>query len=79
MGNYHFERWIYKTVLGCLLIAGGVFFMYYSLTHFRENWLIYASICSAAVGIGAYLLSSGSINKVKSDMIKKQKMKQQSG
>ena len=79
MSNYHFERWIYKTILGCLLIAGGVFFMYYSLTHYRESWLLYASICSTGVGIGAYLLSSASVNKVKSDMIKKQKMKQQSG
>lgn len=80
MGNYHFERWIYKTVTGFLLVAGGVFFMYYSLSHFRrDEWILYGSICSSAVGLGTYLLSSGAVNKVKADLIKKQKIKQQSG
>jgi divalent metal cation (Fe/Co/Zn/Cd) transporter len=80
MGNYHLERWIYKTVIGFLLVAAGVFFMYYSLSHFmRDDWILYSLICSLAVAIGVYLLSSGAINKVKSDMIKKQKIKQQSG
>ena len=80
MANYHFDRWIYKTILGCLLIAAGVFFMYYALTHFyRDNWIFYGSICTTGVCLGAYLLTSGAIHKVKSDMIKKQKMKQQSG
>jgi len=80
MANYHFEKWLYKTILGCLLIAGGVFFMYYEISHYgRDNWVWYGSACTAGVTIGAYLLSSGAINKVKSDMIKKQKLKQQSG
>lgn len=79
MGNYHFERWLYKTVLGFLLVAGGIFFMYYSLSHFfRDEWIMYGSICGAAVALGVYLLTSGAVNKVKSDMIKKQKLKQQS-
>ena len=78
MANYHFEKWLYKTIMGFLLIAGGIFFMYYALTHLRGSWVLYASICSGAVGIGTYLLSSGAVNKVKSDIIKKQKMKQQS-
>lgn len=80
MGNYHLERWLYKTVIGFLLVAGGIFFMYYSISHFvRDDWVMYGSICASAVGIGAYFLSSGAVNKVKSDMIKKQKIKQQSG
>ena len=80
MGNYHLERWIYKTVIGFLLVAGGIFFMYYSLSHFqRDDWILYGSICAGAVAIGVYLLSSAAINKVKADIIKKQKLKQQSG
>ena len=78
MSNYHFERWLYKSILGFLLVAGGVFFMYYALTHIRGNWVLYASICGAGVAIGALLSSSAAVNKVKSDMIKKQKQKQQS-
>ena len=80
MGNYHFEKWLYKTVSGFLLLIGGIFFMYYSLSHFmRKDWILYGLICSVGIGIGVYLLSSAAINKVKSDLIKKQKVKQQSG
>ena len=78
MSNYHFEKWLYKTILGFILVAGGIFFMYYALTHLRGNWIVYASICSGAVGVGTYFLSGAAVNKVKSDIIKKQKMKQQS-
>ena len=54
--------------------------MYYFLSHFmRKDWILYSLICSAGIGIGVYLLSSAAVNKVKSDMIKKQKVKQQSG
>ena len=80
MGNHHLGRWIFKTVTGFFLVVGGIFFMYYSLSHFmRKDWILYGLICSAGIGIGVYLLSSGAVNKVKSDMIKKQKIKQQSG
>ena len=80
MGNYHFEKWLYKTAVGFLLVVGGIFFMYYSLSHFiRANWILHSLICSVGISIGVFLLSSGAINKVKSDMIKKQKVKQQSG
>lgn len=80
MANYHFEKWIYKTVLGFLLVAGAIFFMYYQITHIgRDNWILFGLICSVGGAIGVYLLSSGAVNKVKSDMIKKQKIKQQSG
>ena len=80
MGNHHLERWISKTVTGFLLVGGGIFFMYNSLSHFmRKDWILYGLICSVGIGIGVYLLSSGAVNKVKSDIIKKQKAKQQSG
>ena len=39
MSNYHFEKWLYKTILGFLLITGGIFFMYYALTHFYRDKL----------------------------------------
>jgi len=45
----------------------------------RKDWVLYGLICSVGIGIGVYLLSSAAINKVKSDLIKKQKVKQQSG
>ena len=54
--------------------------MYYMITHEgRDNWILHGLISSVGGGVGAYLLSSGAVNKVKADMIKKQKIKQQSG
>jgi hypothetical protein len=80
MSNYHNERWLIKSVSGFLLTAGGIFFMYYCLTHFgRIRWETYGLISGFGVAIGVFLISSAAVHKVKADLIKKQKLKQQSG
>ena len=81
MSNAHYEKWFLKLPIGFLLIAGGIFFMYYSLTlpKASENWIFFGLISAISVAIGAILLSSAAVNKMKSDLIKKQKIKQQSG
>lgn len=80
MSNNHYEKWFFKTPIGFLLIGGGIFFMYYSLTlqEASENWIFFGLISAISVAIGAVLLSSAAVNKMKSDLIKKQKIKQQS-
>jgi heme/copper-type cytochrome/quinol oxidase subunit 3 len=79
MANDHYEKWFIKMPAGFMLIVGGILFMYYSLTHMeaKENWKLFGSISGVAIGTGALLLSSATINKVKSDLIKKQKNRQQ--
>ena len=79
MSNNHYEKWLFKTPVGLLLIAGGVFFIYYSLIklNFRENWVLYGLISSLSISIGAFLLKGAAVHKVKSDLIKKQKNRQQ--
>ena len=81
MSNHHYEKWAFKTPLGFILIAGGIVFMYYSISHLqgKEKWVLYGSISGIAIALGAFLLSSAAINKVKSDLIKKQKIRQMSG
>lgn len=75
MSNSHYERWIVKTPVGILFIGGGIFFMYYSLTQldWKDRWVMYGLISATAVVIGAYMLGGAFINKMKSDMIKRQK------
>ncbi len=77
MSNSHYERWIVKAPVGLAFIAGGVFFMYYSLTQleWKGRWIMYGLISSAAISIGVFMLASAFINKMKSDLIKKQKAK----
>lgn len=80
MSSHHLEKFYYKTILGFLLVVGSIFFMYYQITHEgRDNWIWFGLICGVSGATGVYLLSSAAINKVKSDLIKKQKIKQQSG
>lgn len=81
MANSHYEKWIFKIPIGFILIAGGIFFMYYSLTipKVGEDWVKFGLISGVSVATGVVILSTASINKMKSDLIKKQKIKQQSG
>lgn len=75
MSNSHYERWLWKAPIGLLFIAGGIFFMYYSLAilEIKERWIVYGVISAAATALGAYLLCSAFIHKMKSDLIKRQK------
>ena len=77
MANSHYERWVLKAPVAILFISGGVFFMYYSITQLelKGRWVVYGLISAAAVGIGSFMLASAFINKMKSDLIKKQKAK----
>jgi len=79
MANHHHEKWIIKTPLGFILIFGGIFFMYYSLQlpELKDRWISFGLIASFSVALGAFLLSSAAIHKMKSDLIKKQKARQQ--
>ena len=81
MANNHFEKWILKTPLGFLLVAGGIFFMYYSIAQlpYKENWILYGVISALSAAIGVYILCDAAVHKMKSDLIKKQKIRQQSG
>jgi len=81
MANNHYEKWILKMPVGLLLLTGGIFFMYYSLSFMpaKENWVIFGLISAVSVGVGSFILGSSFINKTKSDLIKKQKARQQSG
>ena len=81
MSNNHYEKWFLKLPIGFLLIGGGVFFMYYSLTlpEAAENWVIFGLTSGIAIASGALLLSSAAVNKMKSDLIKRQKIRQQTG
>jgi len=77
MSNNHIDKWFFKTALGFLLTAGGLFFMYYSIIELpKMQWILYGVISSLSITIGVFLLSSAAIHKMKADLIKKQKIKQ---
>ena len=80
MSDRHYEKWFFKSLIGILLIGGGIFFMYYTISFLdpEEKWVYYALACGLSIAIGAFLLSSGAVHKMKSDLIKKQKLRQQS-
>jgi divalent metal cation (Fe/Co/Zn/Cd) transporter len=79
MSNHHYEKWLLKLLVGIVLIGGGVFFLYYSVTHLhtKDRWVLWGLTSAISITIGALLLSSATIHKVKSDLIRKQKMRHQ--
>lgn len=80
MSSSHYDKWFFKTPAGFLLVAGGIFFMYYSILHLsKDKWIEFGLISAFAVAIGVLLLCSAAIHKMKADLMKKQKLKQQSG
>lgn len=82
MANHHYEKWIIKAPVGFLLIGGGVFFMYYSLTQLggslKETWVYFGLSSAVAISIGVFILCVAFVHKIKSDLIKKTKLKNQS-
>jgi len=79
MSDRHYEKWFFKSIIGFLLTGGGVFFMYYSVTFLEaeEMWVYYALISGLSVAAGVLFLSNAAVHKMKSDLIKKQRLKQQ--
>lgn len=82
MANRHYEKWIIKAPAGFIFTCGGIFFMYYSLTQLtgelKDRWVYYGLASSLIVGIGVTTLCSAFVHKMKSDLIKKQRVKGQS-
>ena len=81
MSNHHYEKWVLKLLIGIVLIGGGVVFLYFSITHLhaKDRWVLFGLISAITITVGALLLSIATVHKVKSDLIRKQKTRQQSG
>lgn len=79
MSNSHQEKFITKILFGIALISGGIFVILYAAFNrtAKDDWYFWGIISSVAVNTGVILIGSGYVNKTKSDLIKRQRQREQ--
>ena len=66
-------------LLGFAFITGGIMFILYAAferTH-QEDWYFWGIVASVLINAGLYSLLNAFVHKVKSDLIKRQKLREQ--
>jgi uncharacterized membrane protein HdeD (DUF308 family) len=79
MSNTHQDRYITKLLLGFAFITGGILLIFYTTFERarQDDWYLWGIIASVSINLGLYFLMSAIVHKVKSDLIKRQKMRNQ--
>jgi len=79
MSNNHHEKFITKLLFGFTLIIGGIFvivFAAFERTR-QDDWYFWGLVASILICCGLYLLLSSFVHKMKSDLIKRQRSREQ--
>lgn len=79
MPNTHHEKYVSKMLIGFSAVILGVFTILYSSFEktLVSDWYFWAVIASTFICIGLYFLIHAILHKMKSDLIKRQKMREQ--
>jgi uncharacterized membrane protein HdeD (DUF308 family) len=79
MANPHKEKYISKLLIGIGLTTAGVFVILYASFERgqKEDWYFWGIIASLAINAGIILLGSAFVHKIKSDLIRRQKQREQ--
>jgi len=74
MSNKHYQKWLLQMPVGFLLVGAGVIVIMYSANkRASDEWLIWGLISATIMTAGLGILGNAYIHKVKSDLIKKQR------
>ena len=77
--NNHREKYTTKLLLGFVSVTAGVFAIMYACfvkAHIND-WYFWAIIASVLICLGLYLLMSAVVHRIKADLIRRQRMKEQ--
>ena len=81
MTNRHRQKYIIRLLAGLTLVSGGILVILYVTrlgnVQVNEEWYIWAFTSLILINGGLYLLGNAFVHKVKSDLIRKQKQKDQ--
>ncbi len=79
MSNKHEEKYITKLLLGfSLLIASIMIILFACFERTKyDDWYFWGIVASLLLCAGVYFMLSAFVHKVKSDLIRKQKVRQQ--
>jgi uncharacterized membrane protein HdeD (DUF308 family) len=79
MSNSHQEKYISKLLFGFAFIIAGIMVILYAAFERTKNedWYFWGIVVSVLIIIGLVFLLNAFVHKVKSDLIKKQRSKEQ--
>jgi len=79
MSNSHQEKYITKLLVGFAFIIGGIMVILYAAFERTKNddWYFWGIVASLLIITGLFFLLNAFVHKVKSDLIKKQRSKEQ--
>ena len=79
MSNKHEERYITKLLSGFALVTGGIMVILYgAFERAKEgDWYFWGIVSAVLINAGLWFLLSAFIHKIKSDFIRKQRMREQ--
>jgi uncharacterized membrane protein HdeD (DUF308 family) len=78
MPNKHYQKWFFQMPMGFLLIDAGILLIMYSANkRASDEWLMWGIVSSAIITSGLAILGNAYVHKVKSDLIRKQKTREQ--
>lgn len=79
MSSTHKEKFLSKMLIGFAFTSLGIFIIVYASFEraHKDDWYLWAFVASILINTGLYLLVSAFVHKVKSDLIKRQKQREQ--
>jgi multisubunit Na+/H+ antiporter MnhE subunit len=79
MSNNHGEKYFTKLLFGFGFVTGAIFLWYYSNTVklWKNDWYFWGLCVAILFNVGFYLFIEAAVHKVKNDMIKRQRQKEQ--
>ena len=79
MSNDHQEKYVTKLLFGFTFITAGILLILYAAFERtrQEDWYFWGIVASVLINGGLYFLLTAFVHKVKSDLIRKQKSREQ--
>jgi hypothetical protein len=79
MSNSHSEKFLSKLLIGFVFITAAILSILYASFEksATDDWYLWGIVASLAFNLGLYFLLEAFVHKVKSDLIKRQKHRDQ--
>jgi hypothetical protein len=79
MSNTHQDKYISKLLIGIAFVTAGIFVIMYAgfNANVKKDWYFWGIIAAVAINVGLILVGSAYVHKIKSDLIRRQKKKEQ--
>jgi hypothetical protein len=79
MSNTHREKYITKLLLGIGITSAGIFLIFFACftRSQKDDWYFWGLIAAITVNTGLVVTGSAFVHKMKSDLMRRQKQKEQ--